>query len=198
MILEDEFGLIADEFYKIYPLFLEKVLRNYKNAGEWCDIKHSEKKETCFLLAEKSLEETLLALKENYGPDLSSWRWGEANRIRHPSFSTQQIFIPKFLREITHEMQGGTYTLNSSSSLKSERLNQIKKASGFRMIIDFSQPDKSMFIIATGQSGHFLSKHYDDLTNLWKQGEYITLSTEPSIILGGSKGKIIISPASIK
>ena len=66
------------------------------------------------------------------------------------------------------------------------------------MIIDFSEPDKSMFIISTGQSGHFLSKHYDDLTNLWKQGDYITISTNIPIILGGSKGKVIISPSLIK
>ena len=66
------------------------------------------------------------------------------------------------------------------------------------MIIDFSEPDKSMFIISTGQSGHFLSKNYDNLTNLWKQGDYITISTNIPIILGGSKGKVIISPSLIK
>ena len=66
------------------------------------------------------------------------------------------------------------------------------------MIIDFSEPNKSMFIISTGQSGHFLSKNYDDLTNLWKQGGYINLSTNLQIILGGSKGKIVISPALVE
>ena len=39
------------------------------------------------------------------------------------------------------------------------------------MIIDFL-PNKNMFILPTGQSGHMLSKHYDDQTKLWKNGDF--------------------------
>ena len=81
---------------------------------------------------------------------------------------------------------------------KNIEINKRPKASGFRMIIDFSEPDKSMFIISTGQSGHFLSRNYDNLTNLWKQGDYIVISSNIPIILGGSKGKVVISPPLIK
>ena len=33
----------------------------------------------------------------------------------------------------------------------------------------------NFFSIPTGQSGHFLSKHYDDFTNLWLRNEYIKI-----------------------
>ena len=198
MVVEDELGLTAKDFYQIQPLFLEKILRDYEDASDWCDIKYSKKKESCSLLAKESLEESLLFLKDLYGPDITDWRWGESNTLRHSSFSSPNILIPSFLRDISHEMPGGRFTLNSSWSEKGIEINEKPKASGFRMIIDFSEPDKSMFIISTGQSGHFLSKNYDDLTNLWKQGDYITISSKIPIILGGSKGKVIISPSLIK
>jgi Protein related to penicillin acylase len=198
MVVEDELGIIAKDFYEIKPLFLEKILRNYENASDWCDIKHSNKKENCSLLAKESLEESVILLKNLYGSDISSWRWGESNTLIHSSFSFPNIPIPKFLRDITHEMPGGRFTLNSSWSEKGIGINERPKASGFRMIIDFSELDKSMFIISTGQSGHFLSKNYDDLTNLWKQGDYINISTNLPIILGGSKGKIVISPTLVE
>ncbi len=198
MVIEDELGVIVEDFAQIQPLFLEKILRNYENASNWCDIKHSEKKESCSLLAKESLEESIIFLKNQYGPDIYSWRWGDYNTIRHSSFSFPNIFIPSLLTDIIHEMPGGRFTLNSSWSEKSIGRKEYPKASGFRMLIDFSESDKAMFIISTGQSGHFLSKHYDDLTNLWKQGDYITLSTNKPIIMGGSKGKIIISPSLIE
>ncbi len=198
MVVEDEFGLVAKDFYEIQPLFLEKILRDYEDASDWCDIVYSNKKESCSLLAKESLEESLLFLKDLYGADINAWRWGESNTLMHSSFSSPNILIPKFLRDISHEMPGGRFTLNSSWSEKNDEMSEKAKASGFRMIIDFSEPDKSMFIISTGQSGHFLSENYDNLTNLWKQGDYIPISTSMPIILGGSKGKVIISPSLIK
>ena len=63
------------------------------------------------------------------------------------------------------------------------------------MIIDFSSPNKNMFILSSGQSGHMISRHYDDQTNLWKNGKYLYLSGTRDVILGGSKGEIIINPS---
>ena len=64
------------------------------------------------------------------------------------------------------------------------------------MIIDFASPSKNMFILPSGQSGHIISKHYDDQTSLWKNGNYLFLSGTRGVILGGSKGETIIHPVS--
>ncbi len=192
--------LIGDELsYQFFlsdiisPLFLEKVLRNYENAGIWCDIKHSEKIETCAELSRKSLTKSLRQLKEDYGSDVDSWNWGKKRRIKHPSYSADEILIPKFLREVTSEIPGSKHTLNSIILTEFAKGNEAK-ASSFKMIIDFSSPNKNMFILPSGQSGHLLSKHYDDQTSLWKKGEYLFLSGSSQMILGGSKGKIVINP----
>ena len=52
-----------------------------------------------------------------------------------------------------------------------------------------------MFVLPSGQSGHLISRHYDDQTNLWKNGKYLHLSGNRRVILGGSKGEIIIYPS---
>ena len=59
MVVEDELGHLAKDFYQIQPLFLEKILRDYENASDWCDIIYSKKKESCSLLAKESLEESI-------------------------------------------------------------------------------------------------------------------------------------------
>ena len=105
--------------------------------------------------------------------------------------------FPKFLKEISGEIPGSKYTLNSTT-LMDPTENAEAKASSFKMIIDFSSPARNMFVIPSGQSGHFISKHYDDQTNLWKDGEYLYLSGVKNLILGGIKGEIVISPSLTK
>jgi penicillin amidase len=73
--------------------------------------------------------------------------------------------------------------------------NNEAKSSSFKMIVDFSTPNKNMFILPTGQSGHMLSKHYDDQTKIWKNGGFLFLSGAKKMVLGGSKGETIIYPS---
>ncbi len=197
MLLEDELSLNPSYANMANPLFLEKVLRNYKNAEAWCDIKQSDKIETCVELSKKSLTKSLRKLKEMYGSDVNNWRWGDERRINHPSFSVNGVLIPKFLQEISSEISGSKHTLNSIM-LRDLSNYKVAKGSSFKMIIDFSAPTKNMFIIPSGQSGHLISRHYDDQTNLWKSGNYIYLSGVKDLILGGAKGEIIIHPLSIE
>ena len=197
MVVEDELSLNYDYSNSISPLFLEKVLRNIENAGTWCDIKHSNKIETCAELSKKSLTISLQKLRNEYGSDINKWRWGNQRRVKHTPFSADSILAPKFLREISSEISGSTHTLNSTM-LNDASQNNEAKASSFKMIIDFSSPNKNMFILPTGQSGHMLSKHYDDQTNLWKNGNFLFLSGTKGVVLGGSKGETIIYPSSIE
>ena len=194
MLIEDELSLNFNFTDTISPLFLEKVLRNLEEAGAWCDIKHSDKIETCAELSKKSLTISLRRLRNEYGSDVNKWRWGNERRINHPPFSEVSILVPKFLREISSEVSGSAYTLNSTM-LNDISQNNEAKASSFKMIVDFSTPNKNMFILPTGQSGHMLSKHYDDQTKIWKNGGFLFLSGAKKMVLGGSKGETIIYPS---
>lgn len=44
-----------------------------------------------------------------------------------------------------------------------------------RAIFDLSDLDKSLFMIATGQSGNPLSSHYGDMLEDWRDGWYLLL-----------------------
>ena len=67
-------------------------------------------------------------------------------------------------------------------------------AAGYRGIYDFADPDSSLFVIATGQSGHPLSRHYDDLGQLWRRGEYWTMSLDKNLVSAASVGQTVIHP----
>jgi penicillin amidase len=66
---------------------------------------------------------------------------------------------------------------------------------GYRGVYDFADPDSSVFIVATGQSGHPLSRHYDDLGELWRRGEYIPMSLDPELARAAATGIMVLTPA---
>ena len=66
---------------------------------------------------------------------------------------------------------------------------------GYRGVYDLADPDSSVFVIATGQSGHPLSRHYDDLAERWRRGEYVTMSLDPTLARAGARGITVLSPA---
>ncbi len=67
-------------------------------------------------------------------------------------------------------------------------------AAGFRGVYDFADPDSSVFIVSTGQSGHPLSRHYDDLGELWRRGEYIPMSLDPALARAAAVGIMELVP----
>ena len=52
-----------------------------------------------------------------------------------------------------------------------------------------------MFVIATGESGHLLSRHYDDLAALWRRADYIPMSLDPALARAGAIGSTRLVPA---
>ena len=66
---------------------------------------------------------------------------------------------------------------------------------GSAAVYDFSDPDSSVFIIATGESGHLLSRHYDDLAAIWRRSEYIPMSLDPGLARAGATGVTRLRPA---
>ena len=53
----------------------------------------------------------------------------------------------------------------------------------------------ALFITSTGQSGHPLSRHYDDLAGLWRRGEYIGMSLDPDLARAAAAGITTLTPA---
>jgi penicillin amidase len=188
-LIEDDIGPLADAFQKFEPIFLERVFRDIDGAGRWCDIAQSGATETCTDIARMALDDALQWIEERYGPDVESWRWGTAHEARHdhPVLGKTRLF--SWIVNIRQSTSGGDFTLNRAATpgtLPDPFVNI--HAAGYRGVYDFADPDSSVFVIATGQSGHPLSRHYDDLGALWRRGEYIAMTLDPELARAGNIG----------
>ncbi len=194
-LIRDEMGPLAGEFTQLEPVFLERVFRDVDGASAWCDIIQSTQPETCTDIARIALDDALLWIGETYGRDLASLRWGDAHQARHDHAVLGEMPVLKWFVNIRQSTSGGDNTLQRGLSIGTgaEPFANVH-GSGYRGVYDLADPDSSVFITATGQSGHPLSRHYDDLGELWRRGEYIPMSLDPDLARAGAVGVTRLIP----
>lgn len=195
-LIRDELGPLAKEFTHIEPLFIERVYKDVDGASVWCDVLQSAPVETCSDLARLALDDAILWIEERYGSQLESLRWGDAHQATHDHPILGDVPLLRFFVNIRQSTSGGDHTLmrGKTSGEGSEPFQNVHGAA-YRGVYDFADPDSSVFIIATGQSGHFLSRHYDDLGELWRRGEYIPMSLDADLARAASVGVTLLRPA---
>ena len=194
-MIRDELGPMADEFTQIDPELIDRVFRDVDGAGVWCDIIQSAAIETCPELARIALDEALLRLKERYGDNIESWRWGDAHQATHDHPVLGNVPILRYFVNLRQSTSGDDSTLMRGVTKGTEPNPFFNvHGAGYRGVYDFADPDSSVFITATGQSGHPLSRYYDDLGELWRRGEYIPMSLDPDLARAAAVGITHLTP----
>ncbi len=195
-LVRDDLGPLADDLTELYPGFIERVFRNTGGAAGWCDIRQSAPTETCTQIARQALDAALLDLSGRFGPDLASWRWGDLHRARHVHPALGDMRVISYIVNLIQPTSGGETTVARAGFLGSGR-NPWLNVTGatYRGVYDLADPDSSVFIISTGQSGHPLSRHYDNMAELWRRGEYVGMSLDPALARAAATGITHLEPA---
>jgi penicillin amidase len=194
-LIRDELGPLAEEYKRLQPLFLERVYRDIDGAAVWCDVRQSSIVETCAEIARAALDDALQLLEETYGATVTAWRWGDAHEAQHDHSVLGEVPGLGAIVNIRQSTSGGDNTL-LRGRIAGEGPTPFANvhAAAYRGVYDFADPESSVFITSTGQSGHFLSRHYDDLGVLWRRGEFIPMTLDPELARAGSVGVTTLLP----
>ncbi len=195
-LIRDELGPLAREFTHVDPVFIERVYRDINGASVWCNVLQSAVTETCSDIARMALDDALVWVSETHGTSLATLRWGDAHEATHDHPVLGEAPVLNWFVNIRQSTSGGDNTLMRGRT-SGEDPHPFRNVHGaaYRGVYDFADPDSSVFIISTGQSGHFLSRYYDDLSSLWRRGEYIPMSLDPALARGGAVGITQLMPA---
>jgi penicillin amidase len=194
-LIHDELGPLANDYIHPDPVFIDRVFRDTDGAAAWCDVIQSATLETCPDIARIALDEALLTLSERYGTTIETWRWGDAHEATHDHPVMGNVPMLRYFVNLRQSTSGGDSTLmrGRTRGTGPDPYQNVHGA-GYRGVYDFADPDSSVFILSTGQSGHPLSRHYDDLGVLWRRGEYIPMSLDPALARAAAVGITQISP----
>ena len=107
------------------------------------------------------------------------------------AFGSFPVIGNYFNREV--EMDGGAFTLlRADHTMRSDVPYEAVHGAGYRGIYDLADPDHSLYIISTGQSGNVLSPWYASFAGRWAKVEYITIPTRRESI--GPAHRLVLKP----
>ena len=188
----DETGAAFADLWRLRPVFVHRTL---ERGDFWCDDVATPPRESCREIAGEALDEALFELRARFGDDPAGWRWGDAHyaHFRHPVFG--RVPVIDRIADIRVPADGGAFTVNRGQhrSARDDAPYASVHGAGYRAVYDLSDLDRSLFIQATGQSGHVNSPHYRDLTPLWRDGVFLTLGPIAADS-GEAVGRLTLAP----
>ncbi|MDG1378136.1 MAG: penicillin acylase family protein [Yoonia sp.] len=195
-LIKDELGPLSSEFPHVNPVFIERVFRNVDGAAIWCDVLQSAPVETCTDIARLALDDALVWIAENVGNGIAALRWGDQHQATQDHPVLGEVPVLNWFVNIRQSTSGGDNTLQRgrTSGVDPNPFQNVH-AAGYRGVYDFADPDSSVFVTATGQSGHPLSRYYDNMGELWRRGEYIPMSLDPNLARAAAVGITELVPA---
>lgn len=144
----------------------------------WDDINTPQKENLTDILERALLlaDERIVELFDT--DDYDKWSWGELHTITYPTNLLGEAGIPILTNLVNIgpvESGGSSFAINSTDWGFGEDFT-IGSYPSMRMVVDLSNFDNSRTILPSGQSGHVLSKYYDDQVENWIENNMYILN----------------------
>ncbi len=169
-VLADDLG---DDFKAFRRPHAGTLIGMLTKARHWCDDVTTPEAESCEQIGARALERAVARLTARHGPDMAAWRWGADHRavFEHPLL--RHLPLLDRLTGAAIDTDGDDFTINRGT-YQADTFRHVH-GPGLRAVFDLSNLADSRFIIATGQSGNPLSRHYDDMMVRWRDNIGLTL-----------------------
>jgi penicillin amidase len=134
-------------------------------ASAWFDDIRTPEPEPLGVMALRAMREAI--------PVADGRRWGEMHRTvaRHALGAVRPLDLLLRLNLGPAARAGSLYTVNVADFPEAEPPFLNTHAASFRQVVDLAAPEDGLLILAGGQSGHPLSRHYRDQLGRWWRGE---------------------------
>ena len=159
----------------------------------WCDDSTTPERETCDDAITRALHEGVASLATVLGGDEAHWQWGRAHHAVFPHQGLDTVPILHTLLSRERPSAGDWSTIDVGPVDVDHPYDQIS-IPGYRQIVDLSPANDSRFLEAGGQSGHFLSPHYDDYLDDWRAVRYKKMRMTRSDAEAGAIGRLTLVP----
>ena len=175
---EDEMGEQRFQQFLQTHLYKRQIAKQLKwNRSIWWDDVHTkEVKELKDEIITKSFHQGIEELIDQLGNEPEQWNWSKALSVEHKHAFDKSGLLRGYFNVGPFETNGGPEVINNHLfDLDSSGVYKVKTGPSTRRVIDFSDIENAKAIIPTGQSGNVFSKHYDDQSDKYLNGEFVKM-----------------------
>jgi penicillin amidase len=148
---------------------LQSFLLNDSSAW-WDDVK-TQNRETRTEILTKSFNDAVNWLSKDMGNDMKQWTWGKVHTLEHKHPLGVVPLIGPYFNVGPFPVAGGRETVNNLTfNLDSTGRYYVTAGPALRRIVDLANPALAFSVNPTGQSGYFMSSHYDDQSEMFALG----------------------------
>ena len=176
----------------VHTVFMIGIIKD--NANIWFDDTRTAVKETRDDLLGRSFSEAVAELSGKFGADPAKWQWGALHQTAFSHVLGRVPGLDPIFSRGPVPTGGSRYTVNVAAFDYNNPYGVVAIPS-YRQIIDWSNPDKSLAMHSTGQSGLVFSKHYDDMISSWLKVQYHTMLFNKIDVEADKQALLVLSPA---
>ncbi len=134
---------------------------------------------------------TLAGLRERLGADQAAWRWGDVH-LAHWKHPASQPATEAAFDVGPAPVDGGSHTVRNTGG----ELPPHGASSGaeYRIVVDFTAPERFLAVQNIGNSGVPGSPHYRDQFEPWLRGEYHVVALTRDGVEADCESRTIINP----
>lgn len=158
------------------------------------DVRTSDRVETLADALQTALSRAWNEGSERFGPLVEEWDYGALHTwtVRHPLDALP--FGEHWLNRGTYPMPGSATSLAAfSGPWRGERM-QIAHGPSMRWVADTFDPDRSLCVLPTGQSGHPAEAHYDDQLPVYLAGRLHSMQWSEAAIAHACVSTLLLTP----
>jgi penicillin G amidase len=156
--LLEETSLFGERAYE----WLLKTLSDQESA--WFEFGEQANRDNIMRIA---LRQSVDELKNQFGPSLDGWDWKKLHKIRFSHTLGSVKPLDKLFNRGPYPVGGDSNTIWNTATLYHDLSSDIVVGPPFRFIADLGDLDHCLGLLAPGQSGHPLSRHYADQIKSW-------------------------------
>lgn len=164
----------------IYHAWLDALMKqvfgdNYTADTMWPRMWALEQQRIPQAAIRMAFDTAMKDLTKRHGSKWWAWRWGDEHKapLKHPLWSHVPLFSD--LTSLKVETDGDGHTLKRAAPGDYAHPFDDEHGAGYRGVYDVGDPEKSLFMIAGGESGQIFATHYGDLRDKWNAGTFITM-----------------------
>lgn len=175
-----------------------EVMRHLIDKPEslWWDNRKTSVRETRDDILKMAFAEAVAELEKRLGPNPGVWKWGDLHTVTYKNAvfgKTGISSIDRLFNRGPYPTAGGSVIVNATSWDATESY-EVTSLPSMRMLVDFSDFDRSLTTNSPGQSGHAFHRHYNDLVDLWRNIQYYPMLWSPKQIQSNSEEVLHLEP----
>jgi len=173
---------------------LLQIIGEHENSPWYHDAADGRQRSRHELLQE-ALVRAVKSIRRIYGDSMLRWAWGKAHQVRftHPLGSAR--LVGGFFNRNPLPIGGDSTTPNQTGAPFGLPPALVQTIPSYRQIFEVGTWDRAQSVIAGGQSGHPLSRMYDDQIMMWREGVYHPMPWSRAAVMKVAAYQLLLKPA---